>query len=340
MAQMTSQNRWPVYTSGTHVDLVSLPRVTGRVRRGVTQAILGYVVQQFHFRVEPVRKDWSWGYAYRPIRGSVSGYSNHASATAVDLNAPEHPLGARNTFSSSQVREIRKILGECEGLVRWGGDYAVRGDEMHFEINTYPTNPKLAIVAAKLLAIMGSSSSVAIPAPSNPTPSGALNMSESQFEILDKKISTVMANTAAAFGPLGGRQHIQEQARSTASATLNHPIIRATGNVSFIQEQANQTKLLTELKSQMAAQGKIIEQLASSSGKPVDMAEVAQAATDAAKNAVEGMESRVSEQLEQHEMNIRMALTEGLSEVPTADPDIFVEAVLARFHELTAPSDK
>jgi D-alanyl-D-alanine carboxypeptidase-like protein len=62
--------------------------------------------------------------------------SNHASGTAVDLNADRHPLGTSpsKTFNKDQIAEIHKILAETGHLVRWGGDYTGRQDPMHFEI--------------------------------------------------------------------------------------------------------------------------------------------------------------------------------------------------------------
>ena len=75
-----------------------------------------------------------WGYAERPIRGGTS-LSNHASGTALDLNAPRHPMGVRGTFTRAQTRAIREQLKVYDGCIRWGGDYSGRPDEMHFEIN-------------------------------------------------------------------------------------------------------------------------------------------------------------------------------------------------------------
>lgn len=114
--------------------------------------VLMYVAEQFNKRVEPlvggVFDDWS--YAYRPI-GNSSFMSNHASATALDLNATRHPQGVRGTFTPSQVREIRAILAECSGVVRWGGDYAApaKVDEMHFELNAPPA--AVSAAATKLV---------------------------------------------------------------------------------------------------------------------------------------------------------------------------------------------
>jgi hypothetical protein len=48
------------------------------------------------------------------------------------------------------VTAIRAILGEVGGVVRWGGDYTSRPDEMHFEINAGAAAVRAA--AAKLKA--------------------------------------------------------------------------------------------------------------------------------------------------------------------------------------------
>lgn len=80
-----------------------------------------------------------WGWADRDIRGSDQ-VSNHASGTAVDLNATRHPLGmpTSSTFTPAQLRKIRRKLRFLFGLIRWGGDYLGRPDAMHFEIHATP----------------------------------------------------------------------------------------------------------------------------------------------------------------------------------------------------------
>lgn len=143
-----SQNGWPVNpprrtrtVPGTGVRLT--------VADGPAGDVLLYVATQFDRRVEdldPGQPD-DWGYANRPIIGSTTT-SNHASATAVDLNATRHPLGARGTFTAAQRAEIHRILAEVEHVVRWGGDYTGRVDDMHFEINAPAA--RVAAVAAHL----------------------------------------------------------------------------------------------------------------------------------------------------------------------------------------------
>jgi len=143
----TSQNGWTVITSGTDTRLAPFPWVTGRVLAGPVFTVLEHVARTFDATVEKISVPSSWGWANRTIEGS-SDVSNHASGTAIDLNAPAHPLGASGTFTAAQVTAIRNILGEVSPAVRWGGDYSGRKDEMHFEITTDAAT--VASVAARL----------------------------------------------------------------------------------------------------------------------------------------------------------------------------------------------
>jgi hypothetical protein len=113
------------------------------MRPGDVTEVLREVARRFHSEVEPidggVRDDWGW--AYRPVRGQQTGFSNHASGTAVDLNATQHPRGVKNTFTAAQERAVRRILASMRDertgreVVRWGEDYTTTVDGMHFEIN-------------------------------------------------------------------------------------------------------------------------------------------------------------------------------------------------------------
>jgi len=134
-----SQNGWSAGTPAQigGLDTGAVPgtnvKLPQGVRKGDVATVLLYVAAQFHKTVEPLHAGWCWGYFYKHIEGSTS-LSNHASGTAIDLNAPNHPMGAHGTFTAAKVTAIRKILAYCEGVVRWGGDYSGRKDEMHFEI--------------------------------------------------------------------------------------------------------------------------------------------------------------------------------------------------------------
>jgi hypothetical protein len=113
------------------------------IRPGDVSVVLLEVARRFHEEVEPitggVRDDWGW--AYRPIRGKTTGFSNHASATAIDLNATQHPRGVEGTFTAAAEAGRARILADLvdestgEPVVRWGEDYTTTVDGMHFEIN-------------------------------------------------------------------------------------------------------------------------------------------------------------------------------------------------------------
>jgi hypothetical protein len=148
----TSQNGWSAGSSSVvPLSTLSVGAATfpAGVRRGDVHVVLGYVARRFDREVEALVKGWCWGHSYRVISSSTS-LSNHSSGTAIDLNAPRHPLGRSGTFSATQRSHIRSILNSCNGVVRWGGDYSGRKDEMHFEINVRPGDPRLAALAKRI----------------------------------------------------------------------------------------------------------------------------------------------------------------------------------------------
>lgn len=127
-----SRNGWDVYASGSHSKLVSFPWITGKVRNGDHYVVLDYIAKRWNAEVEAIRKDWSWGYANRAVRGA-SVISEHATGTAVDFNAPLHPLGKKNTFSAGDRAKIRQIMKDVSHAARWGGEWS-RPDDMHVEL--------------------------------------------------------------------------------------------------------------------------------------------------------------------------------------------------------------
>lgn len=144
----TSQNGWSVFTSPPSATIPGF--ITGRVRPEDVDTIFTYLCERIDREVENIRPEWSWGWAFRAIRGSTSGYSNHASATAIDVNAPAHPLGVTGTWSQSEKEKIHQILRDLSGVVRWGEDYSNRKDGMHFEIDASPT--RVNVVAQRIRA--------------------------------------------------------------------------------------------------------------------------------------------------------------------------------------------
>lgn len=139
----TSQNSWPVLTSGS--DLLhtwTIPARNGAVRLTLRNGSAGFLLCHFLLWYSENIEDLTgshpaddWGYAYRAIRGQTTGFSNHASGTAADANATEHPLGKKGTLTSAERAKIAQRLKVYEGCLRHGAFYSGRVDEMHVEIN-------------------------------------------------------------------------------------------------------------------------------------------------------------------------------------------------------------
>lgn len=137
---VNSQNGWPGLTPASKLlHSWTIPTRAGdrvlRMRHGSAGFLLAHLALTFSDEVEPIATGQldDWGYAYREIRDD-NDLSNHASGTAMDLNALRHSLGKDDTFSDEDEVFIHRLLHRYRGCVRWGGDYRGRVDEMHFEI--------------------------------------------------------------------------------------------------------------------------------------------------------------------------------------------------------------
>ena len=127
-------------TSPLVLETVSIPTRSGykaviQVAKGVGP-VFAELIRWFDESIEPVKSVGT--YCHRPIRGYEGSdkVSHHASGTAIDINAKQHPLGARDTFTPEQQRLIRSKILEL-GLT-WGGDWTGRPDDMHFEVKLDP----------------------------------------------------------------------------------------------------------------------------------------------------------------------------------------------------------
>jgi hypothetical protein len=138
---LTSYNGWPASKDQAEIGIKSyaIPGTKLKIRcaEAVAPLIVGFCTE-FNELIEPIDggKLDDWGYNFRMVRGTTNNLSNHASGTAIDLNALLHPLGKRGTFPAEKVPMIR-ALAKKYGLF-WGGDYKNRADEMHFEIKVKP----------------------------------------------------------------------------------------------------------------------------------------------------------------------------------------------------------
>lgn len=131
----TCQNGWPVVERSACVPLVVHGvEFVGGVLPGDVHTVLGWVADQWHRRVMPLRSPGCWGYDKKRIEGSDE-WSCHAGGTATDHDAPQLPMGQAPSahMSAHQISECHAIERDSNGTVRWGGDFG-RPDPMHWEI--------------------------------------------------------------------------------------------------------------------------------------------------------------------------------------------------------------
>lgn len=132
----TSHNGWPIDPDPRVLDAVLIEPIRGRKFWIVRPAapLFSYVIRRFHREVDPITggvlDDWSFNFRQIPGTGI---WSNHASASAVDLNATHFPMGLR-LMNTRQRQRCQWIVRDCRHQIRWGGDWSETPDEMHFEL--------------------------------------------------------------------------------------------------------------------------------------------------------------------------------------------------------------
>ena len=162
----TSANGWPALESNSS-KLVTwiIDAKDGltklRVRNGSAGFLLTYAAWWFSENIEPLHGNLldDWGHAYRPVRGQTTGLSNHASGTAVDMNATRHGRGVIGTFLFKVKYKAKWVTAKYrfnlflnrrfKGTIRWGENYQSTVDGMHIEINA-----DLPVVEARARALM------------------------------------------------------------------------------------------------------------------------------------------------------------------------------------------
>ena len=148
---MISSNGWPASKDRAEIGIKSYVIEGTSIKlacaEGVAPLLTGFAAE-FHALIEPLDEGSldDWGYCFRDVRGMKDNLSNHASGTAIDLNATKHILGRAGTFPKEKVPML-KALCKKYGIM-WGGKWK-RPDEMHFEIKVKPKK------AAKLIKKLG-----------------------------------------------------------------------------------------------------------------------------------------------------------------------------------------
>jgi hypothetical protein len=149
---MISQNGWTASADPKEIGigLFAVPGTKIKLRCAKLVApLLVTFAAEFHQHIEPIDEGQldDWGYCFRNTRGSIDKLSNHASGTAIDLNATKHPLGHAGTFTPMQTVLIEALCKKY-GLT-WGEKWK-RPDGMHFEISLNPAKCAELIEKLKL----------------------------------------------------------------------------------------------------------------------------------------------------------------------------------------------
>ena len=121
---LTSYNGWPASKDQAEIGIKSYP-VPGtliklRCAEKVAPLLVGFAAE-FHNLIEPldVGANDDWGFNFRMVRGTTDKLSNHASGTAIDLNASRHPLKSINTFEPAKVPMLKALCKKY--ALTWGG---------------------------------------------------------------------------------------------------------------------------------------------------------------------------------------------------------------------------
>lgn len=143
-----SENGWPMcnYDRCVSVNMATQGVPAARtvpLRRGSVATILVAWMIHYHRTIEPIRSQvWGWS-----ADNDVST-SNHMSATAIDLNAPAYPWGAR-TMPAARIARVEAEIRKFRGVLYWGRWWD-RADEMHYQIGVGPGDPRVDQLARDL----------------------------------------------------------------------------------------------------------------------------------------------------------------------------------------------
>lgn len=148
-----SQNGWPASVNKETIGVKNF-QVPGANRHfscaSAVAPILIAFAAEFHKTIQPIDTgtydDWGYNFAVIP---NQHDYSNHASGTAIDVNATLHPWKKIGTFPL--IKRVKLHLLVKKYGIRWGGDYCAGWkDEMHYEIVETPVQVRARIAKMKL----------------------------------------------------------------------------------------------------------------------------------------------------------------------------------------------
>jgi D-alanyl-D-alanine carboxypeptidase len=150
---LLSQNGWPASANKDAIGVKNF-QVPGANRHfSCAQAVAPILIAfaaEFHKSIEPIDvgtyDDWGYNFAVIP---NQTDYSNHASGTAIDIDATLHPWKRTGTFNLIKLVKLRLLVRKYG--IRFGGDYAHGWvDPMHYEITESAVMVRDRIKAMKL----------------------------------------------------------------------------------------------------------------------------------------------------------------------------------------------
>ncbi|MBB5957460.1 hypothetical protein FHS29_004055 [Saccharothrix tamanrassetensis] len=137
-AQPDALARYAVEGSNASVTLLS----------GPSAVVLLHVARRFHYEIGTLGADDVAGYAEVPAGSPFE--ADYRSGTAIAIRPAMYPAGATGGLFPHEVAIVRDVLVECEGVVRWGGDFRKTPKEGHFRIDVKPGDAALDRVARKV----------------------------------------------------------------------------------------------------------------------------------------------------------------------------------------------
>lgn len=156
MTGTTSQNGWPSSTDRNAIAVKNFV-IDGANQHFAMAAgaapVLGAFAAEFNKLVVPINPPAAvfddWGYGCGDSRGIAAMESNHASGTALDINATKHIQGG--VVSGYTPPQEKVITSLCTKYgIRWGFTYHQNKDPMHFEIVESPATVAARIKTMKL----------------------------------------------------------------------------------------------------------------------------------------------------------------------------------------------
>jgi hypothetical protein len=144
-APTASANGWPLGHKDIVRHTIEGSGATMALRSGDVATVLLHVARRYNYEIATI------GLAHiSQVAGTAPFETNYASGTAFAIRPDLYPLGVKGNLFPAELLVLRDILAECDGVVRWGGDFKRSPKEGHFQIDVPPGSPRLVATARKI----------------------------------------------------------------------------------------------------------------------------------------------------------------------------------------------